>query len=149
MKKIIYIIAAMILTAACSDKGEDQQGGGASEPTLKELICGEWHSTSLAISDSDIYLSLTKDCSFALYQKIGEGGYRLFNGIWNIEGTLLTGRYNDGEDWGSSYNVVLKDETLTLTSDNDAAEVSTFIRCTIPEDVKDTPYVEVKGGAIL
>lgn len=145
MKKIIYIIAAALLMVSCAEKGGTQQGGGEKLPTLKELICGEWHSKTLPTTGTELYISFAEDGKFELYQKVGEGDYRLFRGIWNLEGTLLSGKYNDSEDWASSYNVAVKDATMTLVSNNDAAETSTFEECSIPEDVKNTPYIEVKG----
>lgn len=147
MKKTIYIIAAVLLMISCGEKGGTQQGGGETLPTLKELVCGEWHSTTLPTAGTEIYMSLAEDGAFELYQKVGEGGYRLYRGTWNLEGTLLTGKYNDGEDWASSYNIAVSGTKMTLVSNNDAAETSTFEKCSIPEDVKDTPHVEVKGSA--
>ena len=149
MKKIIYIMAAALLIAACGEKGSQQQGGGEKLPTLKEQICSEWHSMTLPTSDTDIYMSLAEDGKFELYQKVGDGNHRLFRGTWNLEGTLLTGKYNDGEDWAASYNVAVSGSRMTLTSNNDAAETSTFEECSIPEDVKNTPYIEVKGSDVL
>lgn len=146
MKRIIYIIAAALLTAACADKSGTQQGGSDKQPSLKEQVCGEWHSTEIPTADTDIYISLTEDGKFELYQKAGDGDYRLYRGTWGLEGTLLSGKYNDGEDWAASYNVAVKESELKLVSNNDAAETSTFEKCSIPEDVKDTPHIEVKGA---
>ena len=145
MKKILYIISAALIIIGCSDKN----GGADKGMSIKDQICGEWHSNTLPTEDSDIYISLGTDGVFELYQKIGDGDYRLYRGTWSVEGNLLTGKYNDGEDWGASYNVTVKDDSMTLTSNNEAAQESTFDRCSIPEEVKDTPYVEVKGMPAL
>ena len=145
MKKILYIISAVLFIIGCSDKN----GEGNKGPSLKEQIHGEWHSNSLPTEDSDIYISLGADGVFDLYQKIGEGDYRLYRGTWNLEGNLLSGKYNDGEDWGASYHVTMNKEHMTLISNNEAAQESVFEKCIIPEEVKDTPYVEVKGMPAL
>lgn len=141
MKKILYMLSAALLLIACGEKS----GGKESEPALEDLICGEWHSSSVTI-DADIYISFSEDKSFELYQKVGEGAYRLYRGKWNIEENILTGKYNDGEDWAASYEVIINDKTLTLTSKNDAAEESTFRKENIPAEVKEGCEVVVKSA---
>ena len=121
----------------------DGKNGG--KKSLEEQLYGEWQSTSLSVS-GEIYLDFNEDKSFELYQKIGEGAYRLYRGTWNIEENILTGKYNDGEDWAASYDVTIEDKSLTLTSKNDAAEVSKYSSCTIPEEVKTGCEVVVKSA---
>ena len=116
MKKLLYILTAIVVLASCGKNGDEKQ-------TLEQKVCAEWHSTQLPIS-GDIYIDFNGDKTFELYQQIGEGAYRLYRGTWNLEGDLLTGRYNDGEDWACSYTVALEGNKLTLTSSNSAAEVS-------------------------
>ena len=139
MKRILYIIVAALLMVACGDKN------GKSKRSLEEQLYGEWKSSDLAI-DAEIYMNFLADKTFELYQKVGEGAHRLYRGTWNIEEDLLTGRYNDGEDWAAAYQVAIKDKTLTLTSSNDAAEKSTYVQCEIPAEVKDHSVVEVKSS---
>lgn len=140
MKRILYIISAVLLLASC--------GGGKEEESKKnpaELILGEWQSTTLSVN-GDIYLDFNEDKTFEMYQKIGEGAYRLYRGKWNIENNILTGKYNDGESWAASYDVAIEGKSLTLTSKNDAAEVSKYTSCTIPEEVKAGCEVVVKSA---
>lgn len=141
MKKILYMLSAALLLIACGDKN----GGKETEPALEELICGEWHSTSVAV-DADIYMAFSEDKTFELYQKVGEGAYRLYRGTWNLEENILAGRYNDGEDWAASYEVIINDKTLTLTSKNDAAEESVFMKESIPAEVKEGCEIVVKSA---
>lgn len=124
--------------------GDRNKGTGTAELTLGQKLYGEWHSTRLEIK-ADIYLSFTEDGRFELYQQIGEGAHRLYRGTWNLEEDLLTGRYNDSEDWASAYRIAIEDKTLTMTSANGAAEVSVFARKQIPEEVKQGCVVEVKS----
>lgn len=154
MKRIIYFIFAAMLLVSCG--GDKNEGGGTTEPTpgpgtgpepevtLADQICREWHSTSLAI-DADIYLSFTDDKKFEIYQQIGEGAYRLYRGTWNVEEDILMGKYNDGENWAASYTVSLDGNKMTLTSKNDAAEVSKYEAKSIPENVKSGCEVVVKS----
>lgn len=140
MKKLLYIFAALMLVASCG-KNED---GKKPEINLEEQIIGQWHSTSISV-DGDIYIEFDQAKTFELYQQIGEGAYRLYRGTWNLEGDLLTGKYNDGEDWAAAYKVAIEGDALTMTSNNDAAETSSFMRSEIPSEVKDKCTVAVKS----
>lgn len=142
MKKILYIISALLLFISCTEKD-----GGKTELTLQQKLCGDWHSTSLAI-DADIYISFAEDNTFELYQQIGEGAHRLYRGTWNLEGDILTGKYNDGEDWAAAYLITIEGNTLTLTSQNDAAETAVYEKEEIPVEIKKTCEVVVKSTEV-
>ena len=137
MKKLLYILTAIVVLASCGKNGDDNL-------TLEQKVCAEWHSTQLPIS-GDIYIDFNGDKTFELYQQIGEGAYRLYRGTWNLEGDLLTGRYNDGEDWACSYTVALEGNKLTLTSSNSAGEVSVYEKSSIPASVKESCETVVKS----
>ena len=140
MKKFIPLIMALAMFWAC---GEDKPITPVEpETSLSEQIIGEWHYTS---AEADIYLGLSSDSSFELYQKIGDGRYRLYRGTWNLEEDILTGKYNDGEDWAAAYQISIEGETLTMTSKNDAAEVSVYKKAEIPSTVKETSETIVKS----
>lgn len=141
MKRILYIIAAALMVISCGDK---KNGGNTTELTLEQKLYGEWHSTKLAI-DADIYISFMENGKFEMYQQIGEGAHRVFRGTWNLEDDLLSGKYNDGEEWAAAYRISVEDKTLTMTSANDAAEVSRFAQMQIPADVKEGSVVVVKS----
>ena len=140
MKKILYFISALMLMVSCGgDKGGQHTG-----LTLEQKLCTEWHSTTLSL-DADIYISFAENNTFELYQQIVEGAYRLYRGTWNLEEDLLTGKYNDGEDWAAAYQISIEGETLTMTSKNDAAEVSIFKKAEIPATVIETSETLVKS----
>lgn len=139
MRKFIYIMAALLTLAACGKKPDNK-----TELTLEQQLCGEWHSTSLSIK-ADIYISFAENKTFEMYQQITEGAHRLYRGTWNLEETLLTGKYNDGEDWAAGYEVSIEGSTLSLTSVNDAAEESLYEKSEIPESVMEGCVVEVKS----
>lgn len=140
MKRLLYIISALMLMVSC---GGDK-GGQQTELTLGQKLCTEWHSSTLSL-DADIYISFADNNTFDLYQKIVEGAYRLYRGTWNLEEDILTGKYNDGEDWAAAYQISIEGETLTMTSKNDAAEVSVYKKAEIPSTVKETSETIVKS----
>ena len=137
MKRILLIISAVMLLASCGrDKGK--------EKTTADYLYGEWHSTSISVS-GDVYLGFTDDMKFEMFQKVGEGAYRLYRGTWKIEEDVLTGKYNDGEDWAAAYRITVDDRSLTMTSINDAAENSTYTKAEIPESVRNGSETIVKS----
>ena len=138
MKKLLYILTALLILAGCGKNKE-------SKLTLEEKILGQWHGTSLSVS-GDVYLQFDAAKRFEMYQKIGSGAYRLYRGTWNLENDILSGKYNDGEDWAAAYNVVIDGTSLTLTSVNDAAEVTKYSACTIPVEVMQGSEVVVKSA---
>lgn len=136
MKRILLIISAVLILASCGKDGKKK--------TTADYLYGEWHSTSISVT-GDVYINFTDDMKFEMFQKIGEGAYRLYRGSWNVEEDLLTGRYNDGEDWAAAYTVTVDDRSLTMISTNDAAEKSTYTRTEIPEDVRNSSETVVKS----
>jgi hypothetical protein len=74
-----------------------------------------------------------------------EGAYRLYRGTWNLEEGILTGKYNDGEDWAAAYQIDIDGTTLTMTSKNDAGEVSVYEKTEIPATVKESAVTIVKS----
>ena len=140
MKRLIYIFSALVLLASCGKNEEDKK----PELTLEQQLFGQWHSVSNSL-EADLYIDFQEGKTFELYQQIGEGAHRLYRGTWNLEGTLLTGKYNDGEDWAAAYQVEMKEKQLVLTSSNDTAEKSTYEKAEIPAEVKETCEVIVKS----
>lgn len=140
MKRILLIFAVLALVASCGKNEE----GKKPEIDLEEQLIGQWHSTSISV-EGDIYIEFYQEKSFELYQQIGDGAYRLYRGTWNLEGDLLTGKYNDGEDWAAAYKVAIEGDVLTMTSQNDAAETSTYKKSDIPSEVKERCETVVKS----
>ena len=129
-----------MILASCGKNSDDNK----PEQTLEQQIIGQWHSVSNSL-EADLYIDFQEGKTFELYQQIGEGAHRLYRGTWNLEGTLLTGKYNDGEDWAAAYQVEMREKQLVLTSNNDTAEKSTYEKAEIPAEVKETCEVIVKS----
>lgn len=149
MKKTLYIIALLLSVLACKEKIDPQPDPTPPvvEKTLAEKIAGEWHC-SVSDIDADIYLSLVSDSTFELYQKVGEGAYRLYRGTWSLDEKTasLTGKYNDGEAWSSGYDITLSEDEKTMTlSPSEGNYDQTYKKKSIPSDVKENCVVVVKS----
>lgn len=138
MKKIIYMTLALISIAI--------MGTGCKKDKIQTDVIGEWHCVA---GECDIYLGFSQDNTFELYQKLGEGRYYLYKGAWSADKDIISGQYNDGTPWGSSYQVTMKGpDNMTMTATNGSGEVNTYTREAIPEKVKDEHLVAVKSMEI-
>ena len=141
MKKIIYILSAAICLLTSCEK----------ELTLADKLVGDWHCTSTS-TDAEIYVRFTAEKTFRLWQQIGEGAFRVYNGTYVFtpqEGTdvqaVLTGEYNDGTPWGTEYQVSGMDgEVMTLTAEG-ITETYDKIKDGIPEEVLKSAVTVVKS----
>lgn len=80
MKKILFIMAAIMLVVATGCKKEDKK------KDLKAITVGEWHCVPEGM-DADIYVAFAAEGGFDLYQQIGEGRHRHYTGTWTLEET--------------------------------------------------------------
>lgn len=138
MKKILYIIASVLLLASCEE-----------EKTMAEKLVGDWHCTSTAI-DAEIYATFNAENTFVLYQQIGEGAFRVYNGTYELkaEGSqhTLAGTYNDGTPWGAEYVLNMSGaDAMTLTA-ADITETYTRVPTGIPAEVTASAVVVVKSA---
>ena len=141
---IIFAILSVLMLSACSGSKDKKPVTVVGQWELMDIM--ETKSVQIGSEKVEIYIDFKADKTFELYQQIGEGAHRLYRGTWNLEGTLLTGKYNDGEDWASAYHVEMDNGQLILTSNNDAAEKSTYKKSEIPAEVKETCEVVVKSS---
>ena len=136
--KRLYMMAALMLlclvTAGCPDKPH--------EDILD--ITGEWQLSQISTKASiggqtvDVYIAFNQDGSFEMYQMLGAGRYRKFDGTWSILEKVLSGSYTGGGKWASDYNVEMDEgrTTLTLTT-IDGSETDVYRKQAIPADVKN------------
>ncbi len=132
LKNMLLALTGLVVFAAC--------GGSKEEKPLD--ITGEWNlvnvqtrSATLGDQTVDVYISFSVDKSFTMYQMIGTGRYRKYSGTWILSGTTLSGKYSDGKQWGSSYEVELSSSDTRLTLTSDSGEVDTYQKASIPTDV--------------
>lgn len=135
LKNMIVALAALVVFTAC----------GGSKEDMPVDITGEWNlvnvqtkSATLGGQTVDVYISFSSDKSFTMYQMIGAGRYHKYSGTYLLDGTTLSGKYSDGKQWGSSYEVELSSSNSQLTLTSGSGEVDTYKKTTIPSDVTDT-----------
>ena len=123
MKKHLYHLLVFsllgIFAASCSDDDD--------APNIQSEIVGEWRLTSWSESAPEgfeVYVEFTSASTFGLYQKVETSDYTRYTGRYSIDGTRLTGVYDDGESWGSGYDFELTNDgnTLTMTARTEPAE---------------------------
>lgn len=135
LKNMIVALAALVALTAC----------GGNKDDMPVDITGDWNlvnvQTKAAILGGqavDVYISFSGDKTFIMYQMIGAGRYRKYSGVWTLTGSTLSGKYSDGKQWGSSYEVELTSSNSQLTLTSESGEVDTYKKSSIPEDVTDT-----------
>ena len=148
MKKISYVLAALMVIAACEGEGSQQE---------ISPICGEWESLKID-NEGKLYLSFEADGGFEIFQFMKTEGYELYRGKWSVrpESNILSGTYNDGESWAYSYEFLICPDadsthvenpvdTLKLKATEDRSIENVFVSCHIPTVVRETADVVVKG----
>ncbi|MGN1231993.1 MAG: hypothetical protein ACI4UJ_00920 [Candidatus Cryptobacteroides sp.] len=140
MKRII-IFLAMVMTflsiVSCStDKPEI--GGTADFSGDWQLMDAKFNTKSAVIGGETVtvYLRLSKDGSFGIWQQLGQGRFNSFTGTWSYSKGVLSGIYSDGTKWGSEYEVTLEENFMTMTALPDGLDIYSYSRCTIPESVQ-------------
>jgi hypothetical protein len=125
------------------------------ELTMEEKLVGDWHCSSTVI-DAEIYVTFTAAKTFILYQQIGEGAFRIYNGIYEFtvpaDGSaqaVLTGEYNDGTPWGTGYHVSGFDGNVMTLTGAGVAETYSKINGGIPEDVLRSAVTVVKSEGFV
>ena len=149
MKKILYILTAAIFMLTSCEKPK----------SVVEQLAGDWHCTSSAI-DAEIYATFNADKTFILYQQIGEGAFRVYNGTYEIKTNvnagedsvasnhILTGTYNDGKSWGAEYAFAITEDVMTMTAGG-ITETYERVSGGIPEAVLASCVTVVKSKGDL
>lgn len=145
MKKISQILFVLTIALFASACGGSKDKG----PDVASEIVAEWHLVSMSgLSDSavpQVYVEFTSDMWFELYQKVGDGRYRKYEGYYTVSGSTVTGQYIDGKKWGSDYKVSFEDGKLVMTAQNGSAEVCTYEKKALSETDKADAYVVTKS----
>ena len=139
MKKYIYLLAvAMIALVGC------EKDPGSTDPEHTCVVCGQWRGEELS-AEVGIYIDFLCNGTFELYQKMDNGAFELRRGKWNLDAGVLTGTYNDGEAWATSYKATVSGEALTLIAQSEGSETNRYKKCEIPAGVTENCVVVVKS----
>lgn len=145
MKKISQILFVLSIALFASACGGSKENG----PEVSTEIVAEWHLTDVSgLSTSavpDVYIEFGPEMWFELYQKVGDGRYRKYEGFYTVSGSVVSGQYSDGEKWGSDYKVSFDDGKLVMTAQNGSAEVCTYEKKALSETDKADAYVVTKS----
>ena len=114
---------------------------------LGEQLCGEWKLETPA--ETNVYLAFFSNKTFEEYQRLDEGGYELRRGTWQLDQSLLSGKYNDGTDWSSTYSIMIADKVMTMISGNDDAIEYSYMKTDIPDAIKENCEVVVKSAGLF
>lgn len=114
---------------------------------IDKALVGEWHLTG-AVSegseidlDTEIYMVLSPDGTFDLYQKEPDQlRYDRFTGIWYCLDGKIMGEYSDGSAWGASYIPKVSGKRLIFSS-VDLMETQTYEKGSLPESEKQDAYL--------
>ncbi|MGM9768636.1 MAG: hypothetical protein ACI3Z0_09275 [Candidatus Cryptobacteroides sp.] len=135
----MFIAMAMTLLdiASCS---KDKPGKGGTDNLAGDwqLVDVDFGTKSAVIGEQTVtvYLRLMDDGKFELWQQLGQGRYQKFSGSWSCRKGILRGKYSDGNDWGSEYEVSIEGDFLTMTALPDRVDVYSYSRCTIPDSLR-------------
>ena len=67
---------------------------------------------------------------------IGAGRFEKMTGEWTLNQNVLSGKYSDKKDWGTTYNVAVESGNLLMTEMKTGKETCIYRKCTIPSDIK-------------
>lgn len=138
MKHIFYIIVfALAILTGCQKE--------APKP-LEERICGEWKL--IGPVEAIVYISFNMDRTFNEYQKLDNAEFELRNGTWELSGNVLSGQYNDGKEWSSTYVAEEENRILTLTSQEEDGIKYTYESRRIPDVVRESATPVVKSSSM-
>lgn len=135
-------LAALFFAASC-DK----------TPETSTAIVAEWHLIEMTgVSASDlpsVFIDFKADMTFQIYQKIGEGRYRRYDGTYLVTENLVTGEYSDKESWGSGYTASFEGDILVLAADNGSGEVCKYEKASLDPSEKEDADVVTKASETL
>ncbi len=133
MKKIFMFAVALLASVAMFSSC----GSGESySPKAAIVGCWQLQWSDANIDYADVYAEFNEDMTFTLYQKLQSPTFKHYTGNYLIANGVLSGEYSDGKSWGTSYNIVIDNDVMTLTSTTNSDDISVFNRCEPRSDVK-------------
>lgn len=130
--RILCCVAAAILSLTSCKEEEPQKEKNVSIVGQWELMDVDVKSIVIGDQTIEIFIDFKSDNTFALWQKIGEGRHREYNGTWTLTDSTLSGKYSDGKSWGSDYTISLDDAgNLHMAETKTGSETYIYRPCVI------------------
>ena len=124
---IFSVVASLMMLVSCAEK---------LDPELEKVV-GEWRYAGDDASEMwDVYIAFDKNCTFEVYQKLGDGAYRRFEGRYTVDGGILSGTYSDGYPMARDYKVSRSGSILTMTFVGEDVAYR-YKKTTIPASVRE------------
>lgn len=139
MRMMTVTLLAVMTCAVCSCKKD-------APDTLD--ITGEWKLESAdefgdnvivksgEVIEISVYLSYASDGTFEIFQKLGEGRYRRYDGTYSVAGGIVTGKYSGGTSWGDSYSVSIENGNSLIMTASESKAVCVYSRTSVPSEVR-------------
>ncbi len=94
----------------------------------------QWHEmTELPF---EVRMSFSDDGRFTLWQKLQSVEWQRFEGSYELAGTILSGKYDDGQAWSAGYDVAVDGNKMTWTNTSDGSDRAVYIRENIPDELQ-------------
>lgn len=100
---------------------------------MGEWRLAEWHGS--ADLQFAVYLSISADGEFTLWQKLQSVEWQKFTGTVEFTNSTVSGVYSDGKAWSTSYTVEHDGNNMIWIGSNDATDRSVYVPTEIPDDL--------------
>ncbi len=150
MKNFLKLIAlSLCLTVFVGCNDDDDAVVVPSLEVTSSNVAGEWRLAEWRgkplAEGSYVWMELTRQESFAIYQNIDSFGARCLTGDYNIVvdsslGAVIRGIYDYtmSTEWSHRYIVTdLTADRMVWTAVDDSEDVSVYVRESIPSEIKD------------
>ena len=144
------LLFGVLLGCSCSDSTEPAPILTPATGATAADLAGEWQLTAWsgdAERPGEIYLRLTADGAFTLYQDINAHGFRQYDGTFTFDSAsaVIRGTYADNTPWGGVYVVgALTAESMQWQKIG-SNDISTYTRTEIPDLTLD-PSAQTKAA---
>ncbi len=154
-KSAWIVFALMFCACGGGSKNDIQEPELPPQPAgtiqVKEFA-GEWRLTEWSVDKefpAEVYLRLNEDLTFVLYQNIVSHGFQQLPGTFSFDAATATvsGRYDDGNSWSSSYTIVYLTEQTMKWQAAGTNDISTYTRTPVPESAARSSRAE-SGDAV-
>jgi len=125
---ILFAVISLLLTAC----GNEKENKVLDITGQWELIEIQTKSAQIGDAVIEVYIDFKKDNTFDLWQKLGEGRHEKLSGTWALSDNILSGKYDDKKDWGTSYDVSIESGNLIMVENKTGTEKCIYSKCTIP-----------------